>query len=208
MSSTLPDETLMLIYRDGDINAFQELYRRHSRGLYMFILWRSPRREWVDEITQETWGSLHDARARYVAQATFRTYLFQIARNKLIDQLRLHRHTLLASELGRSDEGDAYFDEVVNAEQAVDTAEEKMDSKQRLAWLNTAIKALPSEQREALALQHFSGMSLEEIAQVTVTPVETVKSRLRYAMRKLRQLAEPIANSMDEANAAEEIQHD
>lgn len=53
--------------------------------------------------------------------------------------------------------------------------------------LHQAIRALPGEQREALVLQQFSGLSLEEIATLTDAPIETVKSRLRYAMRKLRE---------------------
>ena len=191
MLTTEPDEALMLSYRDGDLLAFKELYRRHSRGVYMFISWRSPRKEWVDEITQETWGSLHHARARYQPDASFRTFLFQIARNKLIDQLRLHKKTVLASDLGHFEDGTEIFETVVDASHSLSEEEENMDGEQRLAWLADAIKTLPSEQREALALQHYSGMSLVEIAQFTAAPIETIKSRLRYAMRKLRQQAQP-----------------
>jgi len=192
MLTSEPDESLMLSYREGDLIAFKELYRRHSRGLYMFISWRSPRKEWVDEIAQETWGSLHLARARYQPDAAFRTFLFQIARNKLIDQLRLHKKTVLASDLGHYEDGTEIFESVVDASYCLSLEEENMEGEQRLAWLADAIQSLPSEQREALALQHFSGMSLVEIANLTSAPVETIKSRLRYAMRKLRQQAQPV----------------
>lgn len=182
------DESLMLSYRDGDMQAFRELYRRHSQGLYLFIAWRSPRRDWVDEIVQDSWASLHQARARYQPQAAFRTYLFQIARNKLIDQLRQNQRTVLASEWSDgADEDDAAFDRLVDAACESVSPEAALAQTQQERRLHAAISTLPSEQREVLVLQQFNGMSLEEIAALVSAPTETVKSRLRYAMKKLRQ---------------------
>lgn len=182
----LCDEDLMLRYSGGDLDAFKELYQRHSHGLYRFIAWRSPRKEWVDEVMQESWASLHQARARYEALSSFKTYLYQIARNRLIDLMRQHQ-MVTAADLGRHDDAGDVFDQLADASQEAQSPEQALDNKQQLAGLHEAIRALPSEQREALVLQQFNGMSLEEIAQLTATPVETIKSRLRYAMRKLRQ---------------------
>jgi RNA polymerase sigma-70 factor (ECF subfamily) len=61
-----------------------------------------------------------------------------------------------------------------------------LENKRRFASLHAAIRNLPSEQKEALILQQFNELSLDEIADVTAVPIETVKSRLRYAMQKLR----------------------
>lgn len=187
------DESLMLSYRDGNLRAFNELYRRHSRGLYLFVAWRSPRRAWVDEIVQDSWASLHQARARYEPKAGFRTYLYQIARNRLIDLLRQNGRTVLASDLGDSEgtgsrsNGSQPFDALVDAEYDSVSPEAALEKTQQARRLHAAIRALPGEQREALVLQQFNGMSLEEIAALVGAPVETVKSRLRYAMKKLRQ---------------------
>lgn len=186
MLANISDEVLMLRYCGGDLSAFQELYNRHSRGLYRFLAWRSPRREWVDEIAQDSWISLHRARACYQPQASFRTYLYQIARNRLIDLLR-QPQVLLAGDLGVGFEGEALFDHFVDAAQHQTSPEMELESKQLIADLHSAIRELPSEQKEALILQQFNGMSLEEISHLIEVPVETVKSRLRYAMRKLRQ---------------------
>jgi RNA polymerase sigma-70 factor (ECF subfamily) len=175
MLNTLSDEDLALRYRDGDLAAFEELYRRHSRGLYRFVAWRSPRREWVDEVVQDSWAALHQARGRYVATASFRTYLYQIARNRLIDLVR--QDTSAAA--------DTPPDLPASAD-AAGTPEALLDARQQSARLHAAIRALPDEQREALVLQQFSGMELGEIAVLCGVPAETVKSRLRYAMRKLR----------------------
>jgi RNA polymerase sigma factor (sigma-70 family) len=198
MSTELSDEMLMLRYRDGDLAAFQELYRRHKGGLYRFISWRSPRADWVDEIFQDSWAALHNARAGYQPQAGFRTYLYQIARNRLIDLLR-QNHLLLASELGGAEEGEGdVLERLADAQAPEETPETALARKQDMAGLHAALLSLPGEQREALVLQQFNGLSLEEIAQLTETPVETIKSRLRYAMRKLRQQLAGQAGSREE----------
>ena len=186
MATTVSDEDLMLRYRDGDILAFEELYGRHRLGLYRFIAWRSPRADWVDEIVQDSWANLHHARARYQPDAAFRTYLYQIARNRLLDLLRQHQ-LVLATELGTGTDGRDVFDVLADAAHDSVSPDARLVEKQRNDSLHKALAVLPGEQKEALVLQQFSGMSLEEIAAVVSAPVETVKSRLRYAMRKLRE---------------------
>lgn len=186
MPTTNTDEELMLRYRDGDLRAFEELYSRHRVGLYRFIAWRSPRADWVDEVVQDSWASLHHARNRYQPDASFRTYLYQIARNRLVDLLR-QQAPLLAADLGTGTDGRDMFDVLADAAQDVVTPDAALDIKQRNDSLHQALAALPSEQKEAVVLQQFSGMSLDEISAVVCAPVETVKSRLRYAMRKLRE---------------------
>ena len=185
MLDNISDETLMLGYRDGDLAAFTELYQRHRVGLYRFVAWRSPRQDWVDEIVQDCWAALHGARTRYQPQAGFKTYLYQIARNRLIDLLR-QKQGILAVELGTDEEADNAFQHVADATQEALPMEDKLQRKRQVADLHAAIRSLPMEQKEALVLQQFNEMSLDEIAVVTAVPVETVKSRIRYAMQKLR----------------------
>lgn len=185
MLTELSDESLMLRYCAGDLPAFQELYRRHSGALYRFLAWRAPRKEWVDEVAQDSWVALHHARATYRPEASFRTYLFQIARNRLIDLLRQHQ-PVLASELGQDESGGERFDRLADQTEEGLSPEAALMRKQQAEGLHAAIQCLPVEQKEALILQQFNDMSLEEIAQLSEVPVETVKSRLRYAMRKLR----------------------
>ena len=176
----------MMRYGEGDLHAFEALYQRHRVGLYRFIAWRSPRADWVDEIVQDSWINLHHARARYQPDASFRTYLYQIARNRLLDMLRQQQH-LLAADMGTGTDGRDAFDALADAAQDVVTPDAVLAQKQQSNALQRALALLPAEQKEALVLQQFSGMSLEEISAVVAAPVETVKSRLRYAMRKLRE---------------------
>jgi RNA polymerase sigma factor (sigma-70 family) len=186
MPIPISDEELMLRYRDGDLRAFDALYARHRIGLYRFIAWRSPRQDWVDEIVQDSWANLHHARGRYQPHASFRTYLYQIARNRLLDLLR-QQMPLLAAELGTGTDGRDVFDVLAEAAQDVVTPETALATRQRHDTLHQALDGLPGEQKEALVLQQFSGLTLDEISAVVAAPVETVKSRLRYAMRKLRE---------------------
>lgn len=176
------DEALMLLYCDGDLNAFKELYQRHRLGLYRFIDWRSPRQEWVDEIVQDSWAALHAARSQYTALASFKTYLYQIARNRLIDILR-QRESLLDSD---PDHYEHTLESTQESTPLTRSPETRLEKKQQTDRLHEAIRTLPSEQKEALVLQQFNGLSLEEIATITAVSTETVKSRLRYAMQKLR----------------------
>lgn len=198
-ANILSDEDLMLRYCDGDFAAFKELYQRHSKPLYRFIAWRSPRTEWVDEVMQDSWTALHNARAQYHPSASFKTYLYQIAKNRLIDLMRQHQ-LVLASDLVQDEDGDSAFVAYVDSTQTepeylqattndakAQNPEALMMSKQQAQALHHAIDQLPSVQKEALVLQQFNDLSLEEIAQISAVPVETIKSRLRYAMQKLRQ---------------------
>lgn len=130
---------------------------------------------------QDSWAALHQARGRYVASASFRTFLYQIARNRLIDLIRHDTRAVLESELAGGHGLPAPADMLHEG-----TPEDALDARQQTTLLHRAIRALPDEQREALVLQQFSGLGLDEIAQLCGTSAETVKSRLRYAMRKLR----------------------
>jgi RNA polymerase sigma factor (sigma-70 family) len=192
MTAADTDETLMLRYREGDVRAFEELYRRHSGGLYRFIAWRAPRRDWADEIAQDSWAALHAARARYQPEAAFRTYLYQIARNRLIDLVR-QKEAQLAGDLDPAGDDGALFAHLAETAQDSDTPDAELERKRRIAALRAAIQSLPAEQKEALVLHQFSDMSLEDIAAVTAVPAETVKSRLRYAMKKLRTQLQGVA---------------
>ncbi|WP_200884407.1 sigma-70 family RNA polymerase sigma factor [Methylotenera sp. G11] len=176
------DDDLMARYCDGDFKAFEMLYNRHSRRLYRYIAWQTTRKDLVDEVIQDAWLRLHHARASYRAGGGFKTFLYTIAHNRLIDLLRQQR-MVLESELNNNDDASVFEQMVEQHTQAVFPAmNNEQDEK-----LYQAINALPKEQREALVAQQFSGLTLHEIALLTGVSIETVKSRLRYAMKKLRQ---------------------
>ncbi|HEX6005208.1 MAG TPA: RNA polymerase sigma factor [Burkholderiales bacterium] len=171
------DETLMLLYRDGDVGAFEMLYRRHKGGLYRYFLRQCRDPAGAAEMFQDVWMNVIGARTRYVASARFATYLYRLAHNRLVDHYRKSAHAELALDDSDCEEpGAARHDE----------PDVQFERRSLGARLLEAIEALPALQREAFVLQHEGGLSLEEIAAATGVNRETAKSRLRYALQKLR----------------------
>lgn len=175
------DETLMLGYRDGDAGAFDVLYGRHKGGIYRYLLRQCRNAALADELFQDVWMNLIRARAGYTVQAKFSTYLYRIAHNRLMDHFRRND----AGGVSLDDEAAAGIGEPV-APRSVEP-EAGADARQQAARLLALLDELPEEQREAFVLQQEGGLSIEEIAATTGVKRETAKSRLRYALAKLRQ---------------------
>ncbi|HHS7811717.1 MULTISPECIES: RNA polymerase sigma factor [Pseudomonas] len=174
------DETLLARYREGDGAAFEILYARHRQGLYRFLLGLSGKPELADEVFQDTWLSLIRSTSQPQGRATFRTWLFQIARNRLIDHWRKHgAHQPLHDSY--DEQLHAIGDETNDPEQLLNLSRDS----QRL---ESALQTLPADQREVFLLRAHGDLDLAQIASLTETPLETVKSRLRYAQHKLRRL--------------------
>jgi RNA polymerase sigma-70 factor (ECF subfamily) len=177
MAATDSDETLMIAYSDGDADAFAELYARHRSALYRFIR-RQCSNAVVDELFQDVWTRLIVARKRYQPSAKFSTYLYQVARNRLIDYFRASGRNLEDAT------GDDLPDSVAaRGHQPENAAETRQQASQLLELIN----ALPTVQREAFLLHEEAGLTLDEIGEVTGVGRETVKSRLRYALASLRE---------------------
>jgi RNA polymerase sigma factor (sigma-70 family) len=176
------DEELMLSYRDGDAGAFDVLYTRHKGGVYRYLLRQCRDAAAAEELFQDVWMNLIRARASYTVRAKFTTYLYRLAHNRLVDHYRQRAPATLVSFDGEDEEALA---ELPDARQR--PAEEALDDRRQAARLIELIGDLPEAQREAFLLQQESGMSVEEIAQATGVTRETAKSRLRYALSKLRQ---------------------
>lgn len=175
------DEALMLAFAAGDMAAFDTLYARHRRGLYGF-LGRMVPATMLDDLFQDVWLRVAKSRASYRPQAQFRTWLFQIAHHRAVDWLRERRPDLVTA--AANDEGDDPLDAIADEHNpAPDT---RLERKQVGEQLARALASLPAEQREAFLLREHSEMSLEEIATLTGVNAETAKSRLRYAINKLR----------------------
>ncbi len=179
-SSTSSDDALLARYREGDGAAFEILYARHRQGLYRFLLGLSGKPELADEVFQETWLSLIRSASQPQGRATFRTWLFQIARNRLIDHWRKHgAHQPLH---------DSYDEQLHAVGDETNDPEQLLNLSRDSQRLESALQALPADQREVFLLRAHGDLDLAQIASLTDTPLETVKSRLRYAQQKLRRL--------------------
>jgi RNA polymerase sigma-70 factor, ECF subfamily len=176
------DEELMLGYRDGDAAAFDVLYGRHKGGLYRYLQRQCRNAAAAEELFQDVWMSLIRARASYTVQAKFTTYLYRLAHNRLIDHYRKNSQVAMSSF--EDADGEALEELADDRAPPPDAA---MDSRQQALRLLALLAELPEAQREVFLLQQEGGMSVEEIARATGVNRETAKSRLRYAMAKLRQ---------------------
>lgn len=182
MQGELSDEELMLAYGRGDAGAFEVLYSRHRGPMFRFMLRQVRDHATAEEMYQEVWQRVIIARERYRPEAKFTTWLYQIAHNRLTDHWRAQSHRPPAPE-----------DAVERAEREADpsTPERQLSAFEERRRLQLALEELPADQREAVMLRLEQELSLEEIAQITGVGRETVKSRLRYALDKLRQRLNP-----------------
>lgn len=178
------DEALMLAYAGGDPRAFERLYQRHRGWLYRVLLRQTRDEGQAQDLFQETWHALIRSAPGYRPTARFSTWLYRLARHRLIDASR----SVAAANptVSFDDDGDGHLAAEL-AQRVDDRANpQAMAERRQLAQrLLAALGALPAEQREAFLLFQEGGMSLEEIAQATGVPRETVKSRLRYARSRL-----------------------
>ncbi|MEO7385319.1 MAG: sigma-70 family RNA polymerase sigma factor [Gammaproteobacteria bacterium] len=200
MAGGTDDAQLMTRYAAGDVAAFEVLYGRHKGPLYRYFLRQCGDPEAAAELFQEVWIRIVKARERYEPKARFTTYMYQIGHNCLVDHYRKTGRVLEGDE-GRAEIPDPLAEELDPAFDAahwslVDWEQGPADSApgpeaansaaQRATRLRVALASLPPEQREAFLLHEEGGMGLAEIAGATGTNPETVKSRLRYAVKKLR----------------------
>jgi len=165
------DIALIKAYAKGSDAAFETLYLRHKSKLFRFIVRQSHSRELAEEIAHYTWIAVIKQAASYRPKANFSTWLFRIAHNKLIDHWRKSgaSTTSLVDEL---------------TEQLATPGNPAIEQLE-LTDLLESLKRLSADQRTALLLK-IEGFSQLEIAHVTNSRQETVKSRLRYAKRHLK----------------------
>ncbi len=168
------DDSLMKAYARGEARAFNELYSRHKDGLYRFLLRASPSQTIAEDLAQETWASVIKRASAYEAKGYFKTWLYTVARHKLIDLLRSQSHKIQTQV--QSD---------TEVEERVVSHDNEALSELNVHRLLEKIKQLPAEQREAFVLKE-EGFSLAEISSITHVEQETVKSRIRYARTRLR----------------------
>lgn len=182
MDADATDETLMLAYGRGDTVAFQTLYARHRGGLFRYLLRHLRQQALAEECFQDVWIRLVAARERYRPEARFSTWLYQIASNRLTDHWRAQ-----GRQGGFVDDADAQ----IEREPDPSNPEQELSAFEQRRRLQLALEELPPDQREAVLLRLDRELPLEEIAQITGVGRETVKSRLRYAMDKLRARLRP-----------------
>jgi RNA polymerase sigma factor (sigma-70 family) len=180
------DAALMLAYAAGDAAAFNALYARHELPVFRFLR-RSLGADGaavVDELHQEVWLAVVRNAASYEPRARFATWLYGIARTRLIDHWRARRQHVSLDEPAANDPDETLADRLP-ADAAAQPEVQALTRAQSAAFLR-AVEQLPPAQREVFLLHAEGELTLAEIGALTGVGMETAKSRLRYAMVKLR----------------------
>src|SRR5262245_2681956 len=173
------DAQLMLRYAAGDARAFDELYANHRNGVWRFIRRSVNHAAATDDVFQECWSRVIAHRENYRPEARFATWLYRIAHNCCMDHWR---------KSGRRGQRETVDDEAIAAA-AIDASAEPLAAAlegEAGARLAATLERLPEEQRAAFLLYVEGGLTVAEIAETTQVNPETAKSRLRYAVARLK----------------------
>jgi RNA polymerase sigma-70 factor (ECF subfamily) len=188
------DERLMLRFQAGDVPAFEELVRRHRTPIFSFLLRLTGDRGRAEDLCQDAFLRVVKAAGAWEPRATFRTWVFAVARNLAFDEARRQafRRTEPLDDPARAGEAS----EAPGPDRAAEGALLRPK-------LEAALASLPDEQREVFLLREHAGLKFAEIAEVTGTAENTVKSRMRYALEALRARLEALGIGPDVPGAGE-----
>jgi RNA polymerase sigma-70 factor (ECF subfamily) len=181
----MTDEDLMTAFQAGDDAAFEQLYARHQRPIYQYIYRRMANGSRAEELTQEVFMGLIRSRGTWRQEASFKTYLYRIAFNQCASEAR--RADFRANEPLEHPDGTPR-----DVEAKGPTPDAEATRRQEAALVASALEALDDDQREAIVLREYQGLSYEEIAEVLGVAVGTVKSRIFRGKLELKRLLAPI----------------
>lgn len=183
------DEMLMVRYQRGDGTAFAELLRRYQRPLYNFVLRQLRNPSLSEDVTQDAFLRLVQNAGDFKHEARFSTWLYTIARNLCVDQLRKlshRRHPSLDQPASPDGEGRSLMEQIAGTHPAAD-AERSVVAGRVAISIEVAVENLPEEQREVFLLREIANLPFKDIAEITGVGENTVKSRMRYALDRLQE---------------------
>ncbi|MSR60465.1 MAG: sigma-70 family RNA polymerase sigma factor [Planctomycetaceae bacterium] len=178
------DDQLMIAIQGGDSLAFETLVARHQQPLISFFFSNTRDIQFSEDLTQETLLRVYDQAWDYLPTGRFRGWMYRIARNLLIDNIRRRSHDALVKSIrGTGDE------QCVLAGLAGDvfSPDEVADQREMAQLVDELLQELPEEQRLTFTLHHFADLSLPEVAEILHANTATTKSRLRLAREKLQE---------------------
>ena len=166
MSNQVDDAILVQAAKDGDINAFEIIVRRHEAGVYRVALRMMGSRADAQDVTQETFMRAWRSLARFRSDSAVSTWLYRIVTRRCLDVLASRRSTELLDD---------------DVQTIATDPSESTEQRERLRAVTRAIAMLPAEQRAALVLREFESLSYQEVAHVLGTSVAAVKGRIHRA---------------------------
>ena len=186
-----PDVQLMLRFRAGDEEAFRELFEKHSRAIVNFAYHFVGNRERAEELAQDVFFQIYRAGHRYEPQARFSTWLYRIATNACLNEVRRPEHRYRKRPLEHEPESSSKRAEIAFADPTAVTGESGLAGRQLAVRIQAVLAELPESQRAALLMSRVEGMAYREVAEALETSESAVKSLVFRATATLRkELAE------------------
>jgi len=188
VSTDEADEVLLQAYRAGDVRAFERLVARHEKPVWNFIRRFVADAATAEDLLQEVFLRVVKSADEWRGAAKFSTWLYTIARNLTVDQARRQVHRNAASldaerSIGSGESTTTLHDRIASTDRRADEIASDRETKRRI---DEAVAALPPDQREVFLMREVMEMPFAEIAAAVGASEPTVKSRMRYALEKLR----------------------
>jgi len=180
------DEVLLQAYRAGDVRAFERLVARHEKPVWNFIRRFVSDAATAEDLLQEVFLRVVKSADEWRGTAKFSTWLYTIARNLTVDQARraVHRNAAsLDAERAIGESTSTLHDRIPSPDRRADELAADRETKRRI---DEAVATLPADQREVFLMREVMEMPFAEIAAAVGASEPTVKSRMRYALEKLR----------------------
>jgi RNA polymerase sigma-70 factor (ECF subfamily) len=192
----MTDEALLAQYVDGDFSAFEKLYARNKGGLYRYLSRQVHNKSLVEDLFQDVWGNVISHRQNYQQSASFRTWLYTIARNKVIDHVR---HMQVVEQVIKPNFEDAQQASNSESESDVKLSQnrsqgfnqtrepDKLYNQFRQAQaIDYCMNKLPKHQLDCFLLKEEGGLTAAAIADIVDINLEALKSRLKACYKNLR----------------------
>lgn len=182
---TTDDDSLMIRVQSGDTSAFEEIVARYQQQLIGYFYRNTRDAGLSEDLTQETLLKVYDRCWDYLPLGRFRGWMYRIARNLMIDNLRRQSNdALIRSYRGRAADDD---DGLARLVAEVLPPEHRLEQSEFVQLVDDALADIPEDQRETFILHHYSDLPLKEVATIMNIPLPTCKSRLRLAREKLQE---------------------
>jgi RNA polymerase sigma-70 factor (ECF subfamily) len=183
--SDLNDDELMIRLQGGENAAFEQLVRRYQGPLFGFFLKNIRDAQLAEDLSQETLLRVYNQFWDYLPTGRFRGWMYRIARNLMIDNIRRQSHDALVRAVkGRADDEN---DTLARIAGELESPDEIASHSELASMVDEVLDEIPEEQRLTFTLHHYGGLTLPEVANVMQTALPTTKSRLRLAREKLQE---------------------
>lgn len=183
--STMTDEELVVMYADGNDEAFDQLMGRHQQVVFSYILYTIRNKNLADDFFQETFCKAITTirQGRYTESGRFRSWLMRIAHNLMIDYFRQQKNEKTFSN-------DEWGTDLLNdSSLCEETVEGELVKRQVHSDVKKLVQHLPDTQREVVEMRYYGELSFKEIADITGVSINTALGRMRYAILNMRRLA-------------------